>query len=105
MNSKKTVLLAGYAQMIATDIAGCIENEGYESLHEDNISQACSIITSRSPHLVILEISLTDRTGFDLCHKIRERRNILAYISENHGHVRVSDTFRVCHRGTRLYQA
>jgi two-component system, OmpR family, response regulator RstA len=72
MNSKKTVLLAGYAQMIATDIAACIENEGYEFLHEDNISQACSIIISRSPHLVILEISLTDRTGFDVCHKIRQ---------------------------------
>jgi|GEM_PF-1275810 DNA-binding response OmpR family regulator len=105
MNSKKTVLLAGYAQMIATDLAGCIENEGYEFLHEDNISEVCSIITSRSPHLVILEISLTDRTGFDLCQKIREWGNILAYISENHGYVRVSDTFRVCRHRTRLYQA
>ncbi len=50
-----------------------LENEGYQIIVAEDGNQALTLLDDTKPDLMILDIMLPGMSGFDVCHKIRDR--------------------------------
>lgn len=71
MNDKKTIYFIGSDYNTLITMKECLESEGFTVLCENNGNASYPQIFKESPGMVIVDITLTDRTGFDVCRELR----------------------------------
>lgn len=84
--SKITIGIVEDEAIIAEDIAGLLQELGYDTLDPcDNYADAITMLTNGQPDLVILDINLRGRqTGIDIGRYVREQVNIpFIYLTAN----------------------
>jgi len=69
---KETILIVEDEKSISDSIAYSLEQEGFVVRLAFNASEALECFTSSAPSLIILDVGLPDRSGFDLCREIRK---------------------------------
>ncbi len=60
---------------IRMGVAEALSGEGYEVIECDDGGLALALITESSPALVILDVMLPQRSGFDVCRDLRAKKN------------------------------
>lgn len=65
------ILVADADECSCEVIALCLERSGHEVIRVDNGSAAIRAITQRSPHLIMTEIMLPMRSGFEILSTIK----------------------------------
>src|SRR5699024_380024 len=53
-----------------------LEEEGYEVILVENGEEALRILDVTSPHLILLDIEMPGRDGFEICQEIRQRMTV-----------------------------
>lgn len=61
---------------IATGLCYSLRNEGYEVVHASNVKQAQDIIKSNRFSLYILDLTLPDGSGYDVCKQIKAQGDL-----------------------------
>lgn len=69
---KKRVLVVDDETELAAIIAEMLIGCGYLADTAGTASEAYDLLTKKSYHLIILDISLPDSTGFDICSELRQ---------------------------------
>ena len=64
----------GYA--IATGLRYSLENEGYSVTHASGVKQAIDIISKEKFSLYILDLTLPDGSGYDVCKEIKKQGDL-----------------------------
>ncbi len=49
-----------------------LEREGYKVFEAYSFGEAQEILLKKKPHLMILDVVLSDRTGFEICEWVKE---------------------------------
>lgn len=75
MDTKSKILIVDDDQNISELIALYLEKEGYTTRSVDNGTDAIHVFNAFSPNLVILDLMLPGRDGFDVCKDIRQVSN------------------------------
>jgi len=70
------ILLLEDDEAILTGLKYSIENEGYEVLTAQTVKEAISQIGQNQINLYILDISLPDGSGYEVCKKVKEKGNM-----------------------------
>ena len=65
------ILLAETDGLTCETIATCLERNGHEIIAKDNGQDAIAAITSHAPHLILTEIMLPMRSGFEIIGTVR----------------------------------
>ena len=76
MDSKNKILIVDDDENITELIALYLEKEGYATKSVSNGIDAIDVFKSYLPNLVILDLMLPGRDGFDVCKDIRQVSNI-----------------------------
>ena len=76
MEAKNKILIVDDDENITELIALYLEKEGYATKSVDNGIDAIEVFKSYLPNLVILDLMLPGRDGFDVCKDIRQISNI-----------------------------
>lgn len=76
MEAKSKILIVDDDENITELIALYLEKEGYATKSVNNGSLAIDVFKSYLPNLVILDLMLPGRDGFDVCKDIRQISNI-----------------------------
>lgn len=71
----ETILLIEDNEIISNGLAFTLKQEGYNILEARNAREA-EIMLEKSINLVILDITLPDGNGFELCNKIKKEKDI-----------------------------
>lgn len=71
MNQKLSILLVEDDISLSKGICYTLEKEGFNPISASNLSDAEKLISNNRINLAILDVSLPDGSGFDLCKKIR----------------------------------
>lgn len=61
---------------IATGLCYSLRNEGYEVVHASNVKQAQDIIKDNRFSLYILDLTLPDGSGYDVCKQIKAQGDL-----------------------------
>lgn len=61
---------------IATGLCYSLENEGYGVTHASNVKQAIDIISKEKFSLYILDLTLPDGSGYDVCKEIKKQGDL-----------------------------
>ncbi len=61
---------------IATGLCYSLENEGYGVTHASDVKQAIDIISKEKFSLYILDLTLPDGSGYDVCKKIKKQGDL-----------------------------
>lgn len=61
---------------IATGLCYSLRNEGYEVVHASNVKQAQDIIKDNRFSLYILDLTLPDGSGYDVCKQIKTQGDL-----------------------------
>jgi len=69
----KKVLIADDEPNIVTALEFLLQRSGYEVLIARDGDEALKIVESAGPDLVLLDIMMPVRSGFEVCKRIRER--------------------------------
>lgn len=69
------LLLLEDDEAIVTGLKYSLENEGYTVLVSKTVKEATELISSENIDLYILDLTLPDGSGYDVCRKIREKGN------------------------------
>ena len=69
------ILVVDDEKSIADIIAYNLQKEGYEVLVAYDGEEALDIIFSKDPDLILLDIMMPKIDGFQVCRKVREKRN------------------------------
>jgi len=75
-----TILLVEDDERISEPLIRVLGTEGYEVVHAPNGTVGLEAISLREPDLVLLDLTLPDIDGLDVCRKIREDRPELPII-------------------------
>ena len=67
----KTVLIADDEPNILISLEYLMKREGYRVVVAHDGQEACELITREHPDLVLLDVMMPKKTGFDVCHEIR----------------------------------
>lgn len=76
MTQAPAVLLIEDEPSIADTVVYALKTEGYEALWCDTAAKGLEYLSSASPQLIILDVGLPDRDGFDVCSEIRKNSTI-----------------------------
>lgn len=76
MEAKNKILIVDDDENITELIALYLEKEGYNTKSVNNGTDAIDVFKSYLPNLVILDLMLPGRDGFDVCKDIRQVSNI-----------------------------
>lgn len=76
METKSKILIVDDDENITELIALYLEKEGYTTRSVNNGSDAIHVFNAFMPNLVILDLMLPGRDGFDVCKDIRQVSNI-----------------------------
>jgi len=68
--SRQILVVDGDAP-IRREIKSACEQDGYQVLEADTGSEALRVHTAAHPNLVLLEVTLPDGSGFDVCRELR----------------------------------
>ena len=71
MNDGKTICFFGSDHDTLITVKECLENEGFTFFCEKDADASYSRVLKDVPSMVIVDIPLNDRTGFDVCREIR----------------------------------
>lgn len=61
---------------IATGLCYSLENEGYSVTHASGVKQAIDIISKEKFSLYILDLTLPDGSGYDVCREIKKQGDL-----------------------------
>ena len=61
---------------IATGLCYSLENEGYSVTHASGVKQAIDIISKEKSSLFILDLTLPDESGYDVCKEIKKQGDL-----------------------------
>lgn len=61
---------------IATGLCYSLRNEGYEVTHASNVKEAVDIINKEKFSLYILDLTLPDGSGYDVCKEIKKQGDL-----------------------------
>lgn len=61
---------------IATGLCYSLENEGYSVTHASDVKQAIDIISKEKFSLYILDLTLPDGSGYDVCKEIKKQGDL-----------------------------
>lgn len=61
---------------IATGLCYSLENEGYSVTHASGVKQAIDIISKEKFSLYILDLTLPDGSGYDVCKEIKKQGDL-----------------------------
>ena len=67
----KTVLIADDEPNILISLEYLMKREGYRVLLAHDGQEACDLIASEHPDMVLLDVMMPKKTGFEVCHEIR----------------------------------
>lgn len=67
----KTVLIADDEPNILISLEFLMKREGYRVVVAHDGQEACELIASERPDLLLLDVMMPKKTGFDVCHEIR----------------------------------
>ncbi|HPR56612.1 MAG TPA: response regulator transcription factor [Deltaproteobacteria bacterium] len=84
MQSRMTVLYVGSTIPFRSRIQEHLEREGHFFHHTDAWSSGVVMKSSPSPDLVLLEVSVSDRSGFDRCRDIRHHHDGMLIVIMDH---------------------
>jgi len=74
--SKKKILIIEDEPAIADNIIYALQTEGYHTAHCSTFAEGLEIFSSGGIDIIILDVGLPDRNGFELCKEIRRHSNI-----------------------------
>jgi two-component system response regulator VicR len=69
--SSRQVLVVDPDAAVRREIRGACEQDGYQVLEAESGADALRIHTSAHPSIVLLEVTLPDGSGFDVCRELR----------------------------------
>lgn len=69
---KKKIILIEDDENLRRGISFYLEQEGYEVFINNRVQGAVELIQEKLPDLIILDVTLPDGNGFELCQKIRK---------------------------------
>ena len=72
---KKNVLVVEDDAHIRLGLSDALRGEGYEVTDCRDGAQALPLIRQRRPDLVVLDVMLPGKSGFDLCRELRAEKN------------------------------
>lgn len=75
-----TILLVEDDERISEPLLRVLATEGYDVVHAPNGHDALDAVAARTPDLVLLDLTLPDIDGLDVCRKVREDRPELPII-------------------------
>jgi len=71
-NGVRTIVVVEDAQDVADSIRTSLEHQGFRVSVASNSAAALDLVRDHPPDLVLLDLSLPDGSGSDLCRRIRE---------------------------------
>ena len=71
-NGVRTIVVVEDAQDVADSIRTSLEHQGFRVAVASNSAAALDLVRDHPPDLVLLDLSLPDGSGSDLCRRIRE---------------------------------
>lgn len=80
----KKILLVEDDMMSAEFMRLYLESEGYQILCSNSIAEACELLTSQKPDVVITDIELTDGSGFDIAQHAKQQDTRLKVAVSGH---------------------
>lgn len=75
-----TILLVEDDERISEPLLRVLATEGYEVVHAPTGNEGLEVVANRTPDLVLLDLTLPDIDGLDVCRKVREDRPELPII-------------------------
>jgi len=69
--SSRQVLVIDGDAAIRREVRGACEQDGYQVIEADSGAEGLRVHASAHPSLIMLEVSLPDGTGFDVCRELR----------------------------------
>ena len=69
--SEKKVLVCDDEPYILESVSFIVREEGYEALTASDGQQALELLRAEHPELVLLDVMMPCRTGFEVCREIR----------------------------------
>lgn len=88
---KKEILIIDDDKDLSFIISEMLENYGYIVTRAENAEEAFTLLSSRSFHLILLDINLPDSTGFELCKELRKVSTVPVIFAS----ARTSETDRI----------
>ncbi|MBU0657073.1 MAG: response regulator [Gammaproteobacteria bacterium] len=67
----KTVLIADDEPNILISLEFLMKREGYRVVVAHDGQEACELIANEHPDLLLLDVMMPRKTGFDVCHEVR----------------------------------
>lgn len=67
----KTVLIADDEPNILISLEFLMKREGYRVVLAHDGQEACELIASERPDLLLLDVMMPRKTGYDVCHEVR----------------------------------
>ncbi len=78
--SVTTILLVEDDERISEPLLRVLGTEGFEAVHASTGLEGLELLTARRPDLLLLDLTLPDIDGLDVCRKVREERPELPII-------------------------
>ena len=75
-----TILLVEDDERISEPLLRVLGTEGFEAVHASTGLEGLELLTARRPDLLLLDLTLPDIDGLDVCRKVREERPELPII-------------------------
>ena len=69
-----TILLVEDDERISEPLLRVLGAEGFEVVHAATGTEGLAVVTARRPDLMLLDLTLPDIDGLDVCRKVREDR-------------------------------
>lgn len=71
-NGVRTIVVVEDAQDVADSIRTSLEHQGFRVSVANNYIAALDLVVDHPPDLVLLDLSLPDNSGFELCRRLRD---------------------------------
>jgi DNA-binding response OmpR family regulator len=68
---RKTVLVCDDEPAIRESVSFIVSQEGYEALTAEDGDEGLRVLRGSEPQLVLLDVMMPGRTGFELCREIK----------------------------------
>src|SRR4030081_3298353 len=70
--SSRKVLIVDPDAPVRREIRGACEQDGFQVIEADGAAEAMRQFESSRPNLILLEVTLPDGSGFDVCRELRK---------------------------------
>lgn len=84
-----TVLAVGSDHDVCQTVSSALQNEGYDVIETQSAKYALDLVQQHRPSLIILDVTLPDMSGYELCTRLRAMpytdRTPILFLSAQHG--------------------